>query len=114
MCAARYSMNRVTCLWIGAKRKSTGRKLLVDIALLKFCKQLHRSQFLVRLQKELYALLALSLIQVLRENIDVGMSEFFAWLQVWRAFQNGNNFFWQFVAWVLADHISYVRQIVHG
>ena len=83
-------------------------------ALTPRCQQLHRFQFLVRLHEKINALLALSLVQMLRESNDVRMSEFFAWLQVWRAFQNGNNFFWQFVAWVLADHISYVRQIVHG
>src|SRR6267142_2532454 len=51
-CAARYGTNRVTCLLIGKRRKSTGRKLSVDIALLKFCKQLHRFQFLVRLHEK--------------------------------------------------------------
>ena len=65
------------------------------IALLKFCKQLHRFQFLVRLQKELDARLALSLIQMLRECIDTGM-EFFAGFQVWGALQDSNR--------VLADH----------
>jgi len=59
-----------------------GRKLSVDIALLKFCKQPHRFQFLIRLPKERDALLTLSLIQMLCESIDVSMSEFFAWFQI--------------------------------
>jgi hypothetical protein len=79
----------------------------VDIALLKFCKQLHRFQFLVRLHEKINALLALSLIQVLCESIDVGVSEFFAWFQVGRAFQDGNHFFWQFVAGVFASHSGF-------
>ena len=57
------------------------------------------------LHEEINALLALSLIQVLCESIDVSVSEFFAWLQVGRAFQDGNHFFWQFVAWVLGAHV---------
>src|SRR5882724_848555 len=76
-------------------------------ALTPRCQQLHRFQFLVRLHEEINALLTLSLIQMLRESIDVGVSEFFAWFQVWRAFQNRNNFFWQFVAWILAGHSGF-------
>jgi hypothetical protein len=81
-----------------------GRKLSVDIALLKFCKQLHRFQFLICLHEKINALLALSLIQMFRESVDVGMPEFFAWFQVWRAFEDGNHFLRQFVAYVLAGH----------
>jgi len=60
-------------------------------ALTPRCQQLHRFQFLVRLHEEINALLTLSLIQMLRESIDVGVSEFFAWFQGWRAFQNRNT-----------------------
>jgi hypothetical protein len=77
----------------------------VDIALLKFCKQLHRFQFLIRLHEEINALLALSFIQVLRESVDVGMTKFFTRFQVWGAFEDGNHFVGQFVAWILEAHV---------
>jgi hypothetical protein len=71
---------------------------------LKIRQQLHRSKFLVSLPEERNALLALSLVQMLCESINVGMPEFFAWFKVWGAIQNGNHFVWQFVAWVFAAH----------
>ena len=76
----------------------------MDIALLKFCKQLHRFQFLICLHEKINALLALSLFQMLCECIDVCVSEFFAWYQVRRTLQDGNHFVWQLVAWFLAAH----------
>jgi len=79
----------------------------VNAALLKFSKQLHRCQFLIRLPKPRNALLALALIQMLCESIDVGVSKFFTRFQVWGAIQNGKHFLWQFVAWVFATHIVY-------
>jgi hypothetical protein len=85
-----------------------GPKLSVDIALLKFCKQLHRFQFLVRLHEESNALLALSLIQMLRESVDVSVPEFFTRFQVWGAFEDGNHFVRQFVASILA-HVRFRR-----
>jgi hypothetical protein len=65
----------------------------VDIALLKFCKQLHRFQFLICLHEKINALLALSLIQVLCESIDIGVAKLGARFEIRRAFKDRQHFF---------------------
>jgi len=64
--------------------------------------------------EKINALLALSLVDVPCESIDVGVPKFFAWFQVWRTLQNGNHFFWQFVLWSLARHgeMSFNRDVL--
>jgi len=62
-----------------------------------------RSHFLIRLMEEINTLLALSLIQMLRESIVVGVPKFFARFEIGRAFEDSKNFFRPFVASILAS-----------
>jgi hypothetical protein len=50
--------------------------------------QLHRLQFFVCLSKPRNALLALVILHVVCKSVDIGVSEFLAWLQIGRAFEN--------------------------
>jgi hypothetical protein len=68
---------------------------------------LNHSLLFVQLAVERNALPALSLIQMPCESIDVGVPKFLARFQVWRALQDSNHFFWQFVASILASSHDY-------
>jgi hypothetical protein len=62
--------------------------------------KLSHSLLFVQLAEERNALLALSLVQMLRESIDIGVAELFTGFKIRRAFEDGKNFVRQFVAWI--------------